>query len=116
MAAPRSHNAATRPKKVANKRRSKRRTQHRRAWAILLIPLFLFLILSLLLIWQRVTVEQLANDIAILEVRQNQLEEQNARLLARAEQLSDYGRISKIATERLGMIKIAPTLIVASQE
>lgn len=85
-------------------------------WAALLAPFFIFLIFGLLLIWERVAVERLAKTVAQLETQRTQLAEQNTRLVVQAEQLGGYGRISRIARERLHMIRVATKLIVVSQE
>lgn len=87
-----------------------------KVWAVLLAPFFILLIFGLLLIWERVAVERLAKTVAQLEVAKLQLVEQNTRLVVQAEQLGGYGRISKIARERLHMIRVATKLIVVSQE
>lgn len=82
----------------------------------MLAPFFVLLIFGLLLIWERVAVERLAKTVAQLEAQKIQLVEQNTRLVVQAEQLGGYGRISKIARERLHMIRVATKLIVVSQE
>jgi cell division protein FtsL len=83
---------------------------------LLLAPFALLLFLGLLLIGLRVGVEQLANEVATMEAQKIQLEEQNNRLLAQAEQLAGYARISRIAHERLGMVSLAPRLIVVAPQ
>jgi hypothetical protein len=40
----------------------------------------------------------------------------NNRYLAQAEQLASYSRISRLAHDRLGMVGLAPKLIVVSSE
>ncbi len=82
----------------------------------LLVPFALLLILSLLLIGLRVSVGQLAKKNSDLELQSVQLQEENNRYLARAEQLASYSRISRLAHERLGLIGLAPKLIVVSAE
>ena len=81
-------------------------------WMFLLMPFALLLALGLLLIWERVEVQQTAKELVVLEARKLKLEEENNRLLAQAEQLAGYGRIANIAKERLGLVRLAPRLIV----
>jgi cell division protein FtsL len=97
-------------------RRFKQKSSNRSAWMLLLAPFAAALLLSLLLIGQRVAVERLARDLAALEFEKSQLEEYNNRLLARVEQLAGYNRISRIAHDHLGLIDLAPRLVVVSQE
>ena len=80
------------------------------------MPFAVFLILSLLLIGLRVSVGHLAGDISELEAYGMQLRDENNRYLARAEQLASYSRVSRLAHERLGLVGLAPKLIVVSSE
>ncbi|NUO82305.1 cell division protein FtsL [candidate division KSB1 bacterium] len=121
MATPRfqSKTIAAKPKITRTKPRvgtAKKASRETRTLFLFLAPFALLLFLGLLLIGLRVGVEQLANEVATLEAQKIQLEEQNNRLLAQAEQLAGYARISRIAHERLGMISLAPRLIVVAPE
>jgi hypothetical protein len=88
----------------------------RRSALVLLVPFAVLLILSLLLIGLRVSVGQVARKISELEAHATQLHDENNRQLARAEQLAGYSRISRLAHERLGLVGLAPKLIVVSSE
>ncbi|MGH7453152.1 MAG: hypothetical protein ACRENG_17515, partial [bacterium] len=68
----------------------------------LLLPFAILLSFALLLIWERVSVNELAAKIAALEAQRNQLADQNGKLLIQVEQLAGFGRISKLASQRLG--------------
>ncbi|MDZ7266187.1 MAG: cell division protein FtsL [candidate division KSB1 bacterium] len=87
-----------------------------RTWAALLAPFLLLLVMGLLLIWLRVAVGDLAAAVARAEAQKRELQEENTRLLVRAEQLAGYGRIAKIAREHLHMTRVASKLIVVTQE
>ena len=121
MASPRFPTKAL-PAKAKNVRLQARAVPRKKAsretktLVLLLAPFALLLFLGLLLIGLRVGVEQLANEVATLEAQKIQLEEQNNRLLAQAEQLAGFARISRIAQERLGMVSLAPRLIVVAPE
>ncbi len=95
---------------------TKKASRETKTLFLFLAPFALLLFLGLLLIGLRVGVEQLANEVATLEAQKIQLEEQNNRLLAKAEQLAGYARVSRIAQERLGMISLAPRLIVVAPQ
>ncbi|MGH7496412.1 MAG: hypothetical protein ACREOO_29025 [bacterium] len=88
----------------------------RKSAFFLLVPFAVLLILSLLLIGLRVSVGQLAKKISELEAQATQLQDENNRYLVRAEQLAGYIRISRLAHERLGLVGLAPKLIVVSSE
>ncbi len=90
--------------------------QKRKNAVLLFAPFALFLALSLLLIGLRMSVGHLAKTILELEAQVTQLQDENNRYLARAEQLASYSRISRLAHERLGLIGLAPKLIVVSSE
>jgi cell division protein FtsL len=83
---------------------------------LLFAPLIILLILSLLLIGLRMSVGHLAKNISELEAQVVQLQDENNRYLARAEQLASYNRIARLAHERLGLVALAPKLIVVSSE
>ncbi len=121
MASPRFQTKAVSAKAKNVRSKSRTRPAHKasretKTLFLFLAPFALLLFLGLLLIGLRVGVEQLANEVATLEAQKIQLEEQNNRLLAQAEQLAGYARISRIAQERLGMISLAPRLIVVAPE
>ena len=121
MATPRfqSRTIAARPKITRTTSRvapAKKASRETKTLVLLLAPFALLLFLGLLLIGLRVGVEQLANEVATLEAQKIQLEEQNNRLLAQAEQLAGFARVSRIAHERLGMISLAPKLIVVAPQ
>lgn len=82
----------------------------------LLFPFVIFLILGLLLIWERVKVNELAAAVAAMEIRRNQLVEQNGKLRVQVEQLSGYARISRLATQRLGLVSLPQQIIVVEEE
>jgi cell division protein FtsL len=82
----------------------------------LLLPFAIFLFLGLLLIWERVKVNQLAAEIATMEVRRNQLAEQNGKLRIQVEQLSSYARISRLAARHLGMVTVSQEMVVVEDE
>jgi len=83
---------------------------------MLFAPFVVLLLLSLLLIGLRVSVGHLAQDLSVLEQQVVQLRDENNRYLSRAEQLASYSRISRFAHEHLGMVGLAPKLIVVSSE
>ena len=121
MATPRfqSKPIAAKPKTARVKSRvapAKKASRETKTLVLFLAPFALLLFLGLLLIGLRVGVEQLANDVATLEAQKIQLEEQNNRLLAKAEQLAGYARISRLAHEWLGMVSLAPKLIVVAPQ
>lgn len=119
MASPRFQTKAL-PAKVKSvrpqSRVTKKTSRETKTFFLFLAPFALLLFLGLLLIGLRVGVEQLANEVATLEAQKIRLEEQNNRLLAKAEQLAGYARISRLAHERLGMISLAPKLIVVAPQ
>ena len=121
MASPRFQ-PRTIPAKAKNLRPQKRTVPAKKAsretnnLVLFLAPFALLLFLGLLLIGLRVGVEQLANEVATLDAQKIQLEEQNNRLLAQAEQLAGFARISRIAQGQLGMVSLAPRLIVVAPE
>ena len=88
----------------------------RQAALMLFAPFAVLLFMSLLLIGLRVSVGQLAKKAAELEARTVQLQDENNLYLARAEHLASYSRIARLAHERLGLVGLAPKLIVVSSE
>ncbi len=121
MASPRFQSRTLPPKTKSVRPKSrtapaKKASRETKTLFLFLAPFALLLFLGLLLIGLRVGVEQLANEVATLEAQKIQLEEQNNRLLAKAEQLAGYARVSRIAQERLGMISLAPRLIVVAPQ
>jgi cell division protein FtsL len=82
----------------------------------LLLPFAVLLFLALFLIWERVKVNELAAQIAVLEAQRSQLADQNGKLHIQVEQLSGFGRISRLATQRLGLIMAPQQLIVVDEE
>lgn len=90
--------------------------RERKNAVLLFVPFVVFLMLSLLLIGLRMSVGRLAKEIAELEAKVAQVQDENNRYLARAEQLASYSRISRLAQERLGLVGLAPKLIVVPSE
>jgi len=82
----------------------------------LLIPFAVFLFLGLTLIWERVKVRELAAQIATLDSQRVKLIEQNGKLRIQLEQISSYGRISRIATQRLGLVAVPQQTILVEEE
>ncbi len=82
----------------------------------LLLPFAILLSFALLLIWERVSVNELAAKIAALEVQRNQLADQNGKLRIQVEQLAGFGRISKLASQRLGLVTVPHQVIVVEEE
>ena len=81
----------------------------------LMLPFMIFVALGLLLIWERVKVNQLAATIAAMELQRNQAIEQNNKLRIEVEQLSGYTRISRMAAQ-LGMVTLPQQIIVVEAE
>jgi cell division protein FtsL len=81
----------------------------------LLFPFAVFLFLGLFLIWERVKVRELAAQIAKLDAQRNQLVDQNGKLRIQLEQLSGYGRIARIATQRLGLVAVPQQAIIVEE-
>lgn len=69
-----------------------------------------------MLIWERVTVNKLAVEIATLETQRNQLLDQNGKLRIQVEQLAGFGRISHLASQRLGLAVVPQQIIVVEEE
>jgi cell division protein FtsL len=117
MAAPRRSG-----KSGAAVKNSDRRLRPRLAFAAirksiaLLLPFAILLSFALLLIWERVRVNELATKIAALEAQRNQLADQNGKLRIQVEQLAGFGRISKLASQRLGLITVPHQVIVVEEE
>jgi len=82
----------------------------------LLLPFSFFLFLGLLLIWERVKVNELAAQTSKLDMQRLQLMDQNGKLRIQLEQLSGYGRISRIATQRLRLIQVPQQTILVEEE
>ena len=82
----------------------------------LLLPFVILLSFALLLIWERVKVNELAAGIAALEGQRNQLADQNGKLLIQVEQLAGFGRISKLASQRLGLVTVPHQVIMVEEE
>ena len=99
-------------KKIPHTKSQKRNVDARAAWFTLLTPFTVLLVLSLFLIWQRVRTDHLAHEIVILEARRARMEEKNNHLFIKTEQLAAYGRVSALAKEHLGMIRIPPQPMV----
>ena len=104
------------PRRPSSTGLNRKRKGYWRALMILGAPFAIVLVLLLLLIWQRFQVTELAGKIAVLETRKAQMQEENDRLLIRAEQLADYGRISRIAYDKFGLIRLSPQIILLSDE
>jgi len=83
---------------------------------VILFPFSVFLFFGLFLIWERVKVRELATTIAQLETQRNQLADQNGKLKNQVEQLSGYGRISRLATQRLGLVAVPQQTILVKEE
>jgi hypothetical protein len=82
----------------------------------LLLPFAVLLFFALFLIWERVKVNELAAQIAVLEIQRNQIADQNGKLRIQLEQLSGFGRISRLATQRLGLTMAPQQVIVVDEE
>jgi cell division protein FtsL len=82
----------------------------------LLLPFVILLAFALLLIWERVRVNELATEIAALEAQRNRLADQNGKLLIQVEQLAGFGRISKLASQRLGLVTVPHQVIMVEEE
>ena len=82
----------------------------------LLFPFSIFLLLGLSLIWERVKVGELAVQISKLESQRMQLGDQNDKLCVQLEQLSGYGRISRLATQRLGLVAVPQQAILVAED
>lgn len=90
-------------------------TAIKRSLAIL-FPFSVFLFFGLILIWERVKVRELATAISRLETQRNQLVDHNIKLKNEVEQLAGYGRISRLATQRLGLIAVPQQAIIVADE
>lgn len=118
--APAKPNANNSAQKTKTARKSLPKTEFnsaaiRRSLA-LLFPFAVFLFFGLFLIWERVKVRELAGQIAKLDTQRLQLAEQNDKLRIQLEQLSGYGRISRIATQRLGLVAVPQQTILVAEE
>jgi cell division protein FtsL len=82
----------------------------------LLLPFAILLSFALLLIWERVRVNELAVEIAALEAQRNQLADQNGKLRIQVEQLAGFGRIAKLASQRLGLVTVPHQVIMVEDE
>jgi hypothetical protein len=82
----------------------------------LLVPFSFFLLLGLFLIWERVKVGELAAQVSTLESQRLRLSEQNGKLRIQLEQLGGYGRISRIAAKRLGLIAVPHQTILVAED
>lgn len=82
----------------------------------LLFPFSFFLLLGLFLIWERVKVGELAAQISKLESQRLQLGDQNDKLRVQLEQLSGYGRISRLAAQRLGLVAVPQQAILVAED
>lgn len=76
----------------------------------------MFLFFGLILIWERVKVRELATAISRLETQRNQLADHNIKLKNEVEQLAGYGRISRLATQRLGLVAVPQQAIIVAEE
>lgn len=56
------------------------------------------------LIYQRHSVDNIMRDIDHLAIKQKQIQMENSRIERKISELSNYARISKIATDELGLI------------
>lgn len=83
---------------------------------VLLLPFSILLFFGLFLIWERVSVNEVAAGISQLEAQRLQLAEQNGKLRIQLEQLSGYGRIARIATQRLGLVAVPQQTILVDEE
>lgn len=83
---------------------------------VVLFPFSVFLFFGLILIWERVKVRELATAISQLETQRNQLADQNVKLKNEVEQLSGYGRISRLASQRLGLVAVPQQAIIVADE
>lgn len=83
---------------------------------VVLLPFSVFLFFGLILIWERVKVRELATTIAHLETQRNQLAEHNVKLKNEVEQLAGYGRISRLASQRLGLVAVPQQAIIVTDE
>jgi len=83
---------------------------------VVLFPFSVFLFFGLILIWERVKVRELATAIAQLETQRIQLADHNVKLKNEVEQLSGYGRISRLATQRLGLVAVPQQAILVADE
>lgn len=83
---------------------------------VVLFPFSVFLFFGLILIWERVKVRELATAISRLETQRNQLADHNIKLKNEVEQLAGYGRISRLATQRLGLVAVPQQAIIVAEE
>lgn len=83
---------------------------------VVLFPFSVFLFFGLILIWERVKVRELATTISRLETQRNQLADHNIKLKNEVEQLAGYGRISRLATQRLGLVAVPQQAIIVADE
>lgn len=113
---PRPGSSARKPKTKAAAPRAEFNTAAIKRSLIVLFPFSVFLFFGLVLIWERVKVRELATAIAQLETQRNQLADQNVKLKNQVEQLSGYGRISRIATQRLGLIAVPQQTLLVKDE
>jgi len=116
-AAPKHKSSAHKPKSSsANSGRAELNSAVIKRSLVVLLPFSVFLFFGLILIWERVKVRELATAIAQLETQRNQLAEHNVKLKNEVEQLSGYGRISRLATQRLGLIAVPQQAIIVADE
>jgi len=114
---PAAGSSARKPKAAArNSPRAEFNAAAIRRSLIILFPFSVFLFFGLILIWERVKVRELATAIAQLETQRNQLADQNVKLKNQVEQLSGYGRISRLATQRLGLVAVPQQTILVKDE
>lgn len=116
MASPRRHGKSASSNKSAGWRLPGLSWAAMRRGISLLLPFVVLLSLALLLIWERVTVNELAASIAALEAQRNQLADQNGKLRVQLEQLAGFGRISKLASQNLGLVTVPHQVIVVEDK
>jgi cell division protein FtsL len=66
--------------------------------------IFIVVIIIGLYIYQAVTIDELAREVRILEVKHRQLENEKANLDIHIEQLTNINRIEKLAKEKFGLV------------
>ncbi len=71
-----------------------------------------FLMMGLVLLWERNSLQQMGYEIQALEEKQKKMRQVNHQLLIEISSLSSFRRVEKIATTRLGMIRPGPHQVV----
>ncbi len=102
------------------KRKQRKRPSPGAQYGLLWLPVVLFFSLlaglAVFYVWERIEMGKINREIIELQLSIQEVKNENARLLAQAEELSSYRRINQIARRHFGFVQLKPQIVFMAEK